>query len=275
VTRAGWLLVAALAAGACGDDDGSGSGGPDGGGAGVGECPTDLAGPALVAVASPAGTGYCIDATEVTEAQYQAFLDAAPAIEQPDWCAENATFVPLADSQCDGANDPSRPDHPVSCVDACDAWSYCAWAGKHLCGRVGGGPLADSGDPNDASEGEWFNACSGMGENDYAYGDSWEVETCNAGPEDFETTVPPVEVGSFPDCHGTEPPFDRIFDMSGNVSEWIDACDEGGVAPYCWAAGGGSNSRSLSTCQASVYAPWDDVWWDKGFRCCYGAGDGG
>ena len=268
------LVWAVLGAGAaCGGDDDGGAG-TDGGAVDL-ECPAELAGPAMVALPSPGGTGYCIDSTEVTQAQYQAFLAADPAIEQPAWCGENATFAPLAESQCEGANDPARPDHPITCVDACDAWAYCAWAGKHLCGRIGGGPLGDSGDENEASASEWYSACSGMGENEYAYGDSWEVETCNAGPEDFETTVPPAEVGSFPDCHGREPPFDRVFDMSGNVSEWIDACDDSiGVTPYCWEASGGSNSRSLSSCAASLYTSWNDVWWFKGFRCCWGPFDG-
>jgi formylglycine-generating enzyme len=276
VIAAARVLACALVASsaACGGDDGGG--GADGGGTVALECPADLAGPAMVAVPSPGGTEYCVDSTEVTMAQYQAFLDADPAVEQPAWCGDNATFAPLAEAQCEGANDPAaRPDHPVSCVDACDAWAYCVWAGKHLCGRMGGGPLGtESGEENDASASEWYSACSGMGENDYAYGDSWEIDTCNAGPEDFETVVPPAEVASFPDCHGTDPPFDGIFDMSGNVSEWIDACDEtGGVAPYCWEASGGSQSRSLSRCEASSYVPWYDVWWDKGFRCCWGEQD--
>lgn len=267
MTAARRLLLAALLVGCGGDDDGGDlAGGP------VAECPTDLAGPALVSVPSPGGVGYCIDATEVTSAQYQAFLDDAPAIDQPDRCGENDSFQPESAVQCDGAYDPAlRPDHPVSCVDWCDAWSYCAWAGKHLCGRIGGGPLGDSPDLNDASASEWYSACSGMGENEYAYGDTYEIETCNAGPDTYDYDVPPEPVGSFADCHGSEPPFDGIFDMSGNVGEWIDACDDGsGVAPYCWEASGGSNSRSLSSCQASTYAPWNDVWWYKGFRCCWG-----
>lgn len=273
MSAAARLLVAgALAAGACGGDDDTG--GADAGAAV--DCPTDRAGPAMVAVLSPDGTGYCIDETEVTSADYQEFLDAEPAIDQPDRCGDNETFEPLTEAQCDGAWDPAaRPDFPASCMDWCDAWSYCAWAGKHLCGRIGGGPLGNGPDLNEATASEWYNACSSNGQNEYAYGDSWEPETCNGGPEDFDTIVAPVEVASFPGCVGTEPPFDRIFDMSGNVSEWIDACDDGGVAPYCWEAGGGSNSRSLTTCPASAYGPWDDVWWYKGFRCCGAPGDGG
>lgn len=246
-------------------------GGDDGGAAATGDCPSGLEGPELVFVPSPGPTGYCIDATEVTQAQYQAFLDAEPEeVAQPDRCAENPTFQPLADAQCEGAYAPAEvPNHPVSCIDWCDAWSYCEWAGKHLCGRIGGGPLGDSPDVNDASASEWFNACSGLGENDYAYGDSYQLGVCNSGPDTFDYDVPPEAVGSFPDCHGTEPPFDRIVDMSGNVAEWIDACDDGGgVAPYCWEASGGSNSRSLSACAASLFGPWYDSWWFKGFRCC-------
>jgi len=272
------LAFSALASSfACGGDDGGGDGGGGDGGGTTVECPADLAGPDLVAVPSPDGTEYCIDATEVTMAQYQAFLDAEPAVDAPERCGENATFAPQADAQCDGANDvAARPDHPVTCVDWCDAWSYCAWAGKHLCGRIGGGPLGDIIDLDDASINEWFNACSGMGENDYAYGDSYELETCNAGPDTFDYDVPPVAVGSFPDCVGTEPPFDRLFDMSGNVAEWIDSCDDsGGGASYCWETGGGSNGRSLSDCAADVYVGWYDSWWYKGFRCCWGSFDGG
>jgi formylglycine-generating enzyme len=274
VSAARGLAAAAalVVAAACSGDDGEGGSGSDGGGDTTIECPEGLPGPEMVAVPSLGGTEYCIDATEVTSIQYQEFLFAAPDVEQPERCDENATFEPLAEVQCEGAYDPvARPDHPVSCVDWCDAWAFCEWSGKHLCGRIGGGPLgADDADLNDASASEWYSACSGMGENDYTYGDTYEIETCNAGPDTYEYDVPPEPVGSFADCHGTRAPFDRLFDMSGNVGEWIDACEDGvGVAPYCWEASGGSNSRSLSSCNASLYVSWDDSWWHKGFRCCY------
>ncbi len=268
------VVLLLVAAGCGGDDDGDPAGGGDGGPSL--DCPTDRAGPELVAVNAPDGTAYCIDATEVTAGQYQEFLDADPAVDAPDRCSENATLEPDAEVQCDGANDPAaRPDFPVTCVDWCDAWSYCAWAGKHLCARVGGGPLGDEIDLDNASISEWFNACTSMGENEYTYGDDYEVATCNAGPDTFDHCDPPAEVGSFADCHGTEPPFDRLFDMSGNVSEWIDACDDGAGVPYCWETGGGSDSRSLSDCRTDVYGAWNSTWWSKGFRCCWSPGDGG
>jgi len=278
VSAAGRLLVVLLIAAGCGgDDDGSDGDGSGGDAGAVTACPDDLAGPAMVAVPSPDGPSYCIDATEVTSAQYQAFLDAQADVEQPERCGENESFEPDSEVQCEGAYDPAaRPDFPASCMDWCDAWSYCAWAGKHLCGRIGGGPLGDEIDLDDASINEWFNACSSMGENEYAYGDSYEVGTCNAGPDTFDYCDPPAEVGSFADCRGTTPPFDQLFDMSGNVSEWIDACDDGaGVAPYCWETGGGSDSRSLSDCRTDAYVAWNATWWSKGFRCCWSPDDGG
>lgn len=46
-------------------------------------CPTDLPGPALVEVATPDGTRYCIDKTEVTQRDYFEFLDAVS--KTGDW----------------------------------------------------------------------------------------------------------------------------------------------------------------------------------------------
>ena len=77
---------------------------------------------------------YCIDATEVTVAAYGAFLATNPStMTLPASCSMKTSFVPGAPL------DLNRGNYPVSQVDWCDAWGYCAAVGKHLCGRIGGG----------------------------------------------------------------------------------------------------------------------------------------
>lgn len=78
---------------------------------------------------------YCVDSTEVTGRQYLEFLaaKAGDTSGQPVDCSWNTTFEPAADI------DPN--EYPVAFVDWCDALAYCTWAGKRLCGKIGGGPL--------------------------------------------------------------------------------------------------------------------------------------
>ncbi len=48
-------------------------------------CPVGLAGPELIEVKAPDGTPYCIDATEVTFEQYDAFVSAQVDPSSQDW----------------------------------------------------------------------------------------------------------------------------------------------------------------------------------------------
>ena len=57
-------------------------------------CPTGLQGPSLVAV-NALPQSYCIDQTEVTGAQYAAFIAAnVPTSGQPSACSWNSSYVP-------------------------------------------------------------------------------------------------------------------------------------------------------------------------------------
>ena len=125
---------------------------------------------------------FCIDRHEATNAEYKQFLDAvgtpAPG-SQPTGCEFNASFHP--NEHCStGFDVQNKPDYAVYCVDWCDAYAYCKWAGKHLCGNIGGGPLNDQ-NFEDYSVSQWGYACSNGGQTNYPYGDTSQVGTCAIG----------------------------------------------------------------------------------------------
>jgi hypothetical protein len=103
----------------------------------AGSCPSGLPGPAMVPAGAFALPTMCIDATEVTNAHYAAFLASSPAPGSgPGACTWNVRYEPLFH----WPPPPERAAFPVVDVDWCDAFAYCAWAGKRLCGDPGGGP---------------------------------------------------------------------------------------------------------------------------------------
>jgi formylglycine-generating enzyme required for sulfatase activity len=158
---------------------------------------------------------FCIDSTEVTSDQYAEFINSSPQIAgQPVECAWNAKYTPETEWPIKDAG-----ELPMSWVDWCDAYAYCAWAGKRLCGKIGGGP-----NPYDASaltQSEWYFACSGGGQRTFPYGTDFQLSACavtEAGPGEAGAE----KVGSRSACVGG---FEGLFDLSGNVAEWEDSCD--------------------------------------------------
>ncbi|HEY3500662.1 MAG TPA: SUMF1/EgtB/PvdO family nonheme iron enzyme, partial [Polyangiaceae bacterium] len=110
---------------------------------------------------------FCIDSTEVTYAEYATFLASNPAPQTDDACSWN-TFVPS--TGWPGTN----PQLPVAHVDFCDARGYCAWAGKRLCGEIGGGSFAFGAFPGNRLKTELYYACSHAGELNFPYGNSYD-----------------------------------------------------------------------------------------------------
>lgn len=89
---------------------------------GCGEHP----GPRMVRATTSKGT-FCVDTTEVSNAQYAEFSAATNEPAMPAYCKFKAAYSvanPL----------PAAKDCPVVNVDWCDADQYCAWAGKRVCG---------------------------------------------------------------------------------------------------------------------------------------------
>lgn len=238
--------------------------------------------PPLMVIAPVSGGGsYCIDAYEVTKLEYDVFLGANPVLPSlPPACAGN-NYRPSSDWPY------TEGRVPVNYVDWCDAYAYCAYSGKHLCGRIGGG----SNPPDawaDELQSEWFNACTGQGVNEYPYGHSYSDICVGGDPaEPFYIRVLPPMPPFFPaaTCEGG---VSDLFNMSGNVAEWEDSCEPVVVRPgeppveSCRIRGGSrasaiptptdgnaGNDREL---QCDVDAPLkprrDNTDPNVGFRCC-------
>jgi formylglycine-generating enzyme required for sulfatase activity len=156
---------------------------------------------------------FCIDGTNVTNSQYAAFLAAAsPAtLAQPEVCNWNDSFYADASGPPQG----EFSDEPVVNVDFCDAWAYCAWAGKRLCGRVDRQPAGY----NDLTSGEAYYACSGGAmQLPYAYGTTYNASACNTGPS-FVT----APVATPATCVSAV--YANLYDLSGNYAFWQDMCN--------------------------------------------------
>lgn len=223
-------------------------------------CPTDM-------IEAAAGNyGFCIDAQEVTNAQYLAFVNAydASSSVQGASCADNASFVPSVDCDGDALNDIPSRDVPVVCVDYCDAQAYCEAHGKQLCGRIGGANNPQK-DAANAAASEWFAACTGPRGLSYPYGDASDDALCN-GSAFAPSDMGPKSVEHTPSCEGG---FPGLFNMSGNVAEWERSCSGSGSAEACLVRGGAfSDGPYELACNGSRSMASDAVAADVGIRCC-------
>jgi formylglycine-generating enzyme required for sulfatase activity len=254
---------------------GHGAGGMGGAGSGAGGqggappiCPNGapLKGAPMVGV--PAESPYCIDVREVSNSDFSVFLSALNMIDSElPACAWNDSAKPAQlMTGCTGGIPATPFDEPVVCVDWCDAWEFCHWAGKRLCGAIeGAGRQPTPFDSTaDASQSEWYRACSRAGTQEYPYGVDFESGECNDASATLGVAAP---VTSFPDCVGG---YDGIFDMSGNVKEWENSCNgAAGMDDLCHHRSGSFASSELDTrCQTAAAVARKAAFSDVGFRCC-------
>lgn len=110
-----------------------------------------------------------------------------------------------ADEVCN-AGKPGLGAFPINCIHHDGAAALCAHLGGRLC-----------------SSKEWLAACRGTDNRAFPYGPDYQPSRCHVGT--YEQPGPggrnTIAAGSIPDCVGGLP---GLFDMSGNVSEWISDC---------------------------------------------------
>ena len=128
---------------------------------------------------------FYIDLHEVTNAGYKKFVDATGHEAPHHWP--------------EGKIAPGKENHPVIYVNWFDAHDYCEWNGKRL-----------------PDEREWEKAARGEDGRLYPWGNVWSLDRSN-NPYKGSTGTEPV--GSY---ENGKSPY-GLFDMSGNVWEWVDA----------------------------------------------------
>ncbi|MDB4995563.1 MAG: Serine/threonine kinase [Myxococcaceae bacterium] len=211
-------------------------------------CPS-LHGPPMVDA-----DGQCIDATEVTVADYEPFVATGTSVlPAPEPCNWLSTLEPL-----NFAAQRATPQAPVVNLNFCHAFHYCKWAGKRLCGRIGGGAVALGDAGADPRVNQWTRACTHDGLQAYSYGSVVSVLAC-------PNKIGPVKARSA--CAG---PYPGLFDMLGNAGEWIDACAQDGTTrprDGCTVVGF-EHLRDEGSCYDLTEVPRSAAAPDLGFRCC-------
>ena len=153
---------------------------------------------------------------------------------------------------------------PTSNVTWDRALELCQQKGKTLC-----------------TSAQWERACQGTEKRTYAYGNNYNRTTCNTpiqGGGPGKNPAPVAASGSFSQCQSPE----GVFDLNGNVSEWVlDAWDgfpepfnaRARVNPDTWRTLRGgtmwSNTFYGHDCTSRHghhKSRWRNI--DDGFRCC-------
>lgn len=241
-------------------------------------CGKGLHGPLMVTIPVPGKGSFCIDSTETTIRQYRAFLQAEfPFSNQPSYCAWNQSYDSWHPEYGGAGRHPPAPDdYPTNSLDWCDAYSYCAWAGKRLCGKIGGGHLVNE-NPDSLIElhpldGEWTYACSAGGTRTYPYGNVYDPTACvNQGyegdPNFNKYTDIPRPIHEAKKCVGG---FPGLYDMGGNATEWVDESDKvTGKSDFVVSFGGYWASDAMEArCVVRLPGTRDVAYGATGIRCC-------
>ena len=139
--------------------------------------------------------GFWIDRTEVTNASYDAFVEAGGYSDRRWWSAEGWAW---REEQGDLPVSCVTPvaDHPRVCVTWYEASAYAAWRGGRL-----------------PSEAEWEFAARGATSRIYPWGNDFDSTRCNVVHSGGLQAV-----GRYP----TGASWVGAVDMAGNAMEWVE-----------------------------------------------------
>jgi sulfatase modifying factor 1 len=132
-----------------------------------------------------------------------------------------------------------------------------------FCGRIGGGPNAYS-DHKNATKSQWYNACVSDGTNNaYPYGNAHDGQACNGQAALVGTTM---SVESLLGCQSYAVGYEGVYDLSGNIMEWEDSCDQYDDCPMR----GGSfiSGKDELRCDSGTGGVRHSSGELVGFRCC-------
>jgi formylglycine-generating enzyme required for sulfatase activity len=146
--------------------------------------------------------GFCMDANEVTVAEYTKCVEAG-ACKEP-WRGDPWSTYP------------AKLEQPVNMVSWTKAHAYCAWAGERL-----------------PSEAEWEWAATGPDQTRYPWGDEPEpscdyVDYTKFGAPKWAAGADVGCGGGGPSAVGSHPKGDKVWpggnlhDMAGNIWEWVE-----------------------------------------------------
>ena len=168
---------------------------------------------------------YLIDKFEVTNLQYKKYIDDAGRRAPKHFVRRE---VPEG-----------KADHPVTFVSWFDAEKYCAWAGKRL-----------------PTEQEWEKAARGSDGRIFPWGNLFSIGMANTPVrwDEMKQEGDTSPVGAF--RRGVSPY--GLYDMSGNVWEWVDA----------WYKGHPGNENRSENFGEIYRVLKGGSWWDCSFYKC-------
>jgi iron(II)-dependent oxidoreductase len=141
--------------------------------------------------------GYWLDTYEVTNAAYQAFIDAGGNTTRDYWSDAGWSWKDsrTAPDDCESAyNDPQQPR---VCVSWYEAEAYAKWRGGRL-----------------PTEAEWEYAARGPDALIYPWGNTWDGSKANTAENEYGKTTP---VGSYESGKS----WVGAYDLAGNAWEWV------------------------------------------------------